>query len=86
MSDQTADSSSPIRTASTGRSSAEPQSLLQSLLKQIDEGYERGHEKLSTTLLDASVKSRVLAMLEVRHRERREPYIQQLAILQGRTQ
>jgi hypothetical protein len=86
---QTVDHSPQSSVAATGSNSAEHQSLLhsiQSVLHQIDEEYEREREKLSRTLPDASVKARVLTMLKERHRERREPYIQQLAALQGRAQ
>lgn len=63
------------------------QPLLQSLLAtlaDLDFDYEQEREKLSSTSPDTGVKSRALEKLRNRHRERREPYIQQLAILQKR--
>lgn len=63
------------------------QPLLQSLLAtlaDLDFDYEQEREKLSSTSPDTNVKSRALEKLRNRHRERREPYIQQLAILQER--
>jgi hypothetical protein len=63
------------------------QPLLQSLLAtlaDLDFDYEQQREKLSSTSPDATVRSRALEKLKNRHRERREPYIQQLTILQKR--
>jgi hypothetical protein len=63
------------------------QPLLQSLLAtlaDLDFDYEKERERLSSTSPDASIKVRALEKLKSRHRERREPYIQQLAILQKR--
>lgn len=63
------------------------QPLLQSLLAtlaDIDFDYEKEREKVSNSSPDANIKIRVLEKLKSRHRERREPYIQQLAILQRR--
>jgi len=61
------------------------QPLLQSLLAtlaDIDFEYEREREKLNKHSPDVNLKIRVLERLKAQHRERREPYIQQLAILQ----
>jgi len=63
------------------------QPLLQSLLStlaDIDFDYELEREKLSDAAQDNTLKMRALEKLKSRHRERREPYIQQLAILQRR--
>jgi hypothetical protein len=63
------------------------QPLLQSLLAtlaDLDFDYEKEREKLSKTSPDTGIKNRALEKLKNRHRERREPYIQQLAILQKR--
>ncbi|MEE1655020.1 hypothetical protein VB618_02340 [Microvirga sp. CF3062] len=63
------------------------QPLLQSLLAtlaDLDFDYEKEREKLSNTAPDASIKIRALEKLKNRHRERRDPYIQQLAVLQKR--
>jgi hypothetical protein len=56
---------------------------LQSILKQIDDEYERERDHLMETLPEASVKDRALAMLKARHLERRENYVRELAALQG---
>ena len=63
------------------------QPLLQSLLStlaDIDFDYELEREKLSNSSPDTGSKIRALEKLNARHRERREPYIQQLAVLQQR--
>jgi hypothetical protein len=63
------------------------QPLLQSLLStltNLDFEYDREREKLSRTITDVNLKIRVLEKLKQKHRERREPYIQQLALLQDR--
>ena len=63
------------------------QPLLQSLLAtlaDLDFDYEKEREKLSKASPDANIKIRALEKLKSRHRERRDPYIQQLAILQKR--
>jgi hypothetical protein len=61
--------------------------LLQSLLStlaDIDFDYEVEREKVSNTARDTNLKIRALEKLKARHRERREPYIRQLALLQQR--
>jgi hypothetical protein len=63
------------------------QPLLQSLLAtlaDIDVEYERERDRLSSRTMDGSLKTRVLAKLQQQHRERREPYIQHLTVLQER--
>lgn len=63
------------------------QPLLQSLLAtlaDIDFDYEQEREKLSNTSPDANLKIRALEKLKARHYERRQPYIQQRAVLQKR--
>jgi len=63
------------------------QPLLQSLLAtlaDIDFEYERERDTISTRTADMNLKIRLLEKLREHHRERREPYIQQLAILQER--
>ena len=54
---------------------------LQSILKQIDDEYERERDRLMRTLPEASVKDRALGMLKSRHLERRETYARELAAL-----
>ncbi|KFG69969.1 hypothetical protein JH26_07445 [Microvirga sp. BSC39] len=61
--------------------------MLQSLLAtlaDLDFNYEKEREKLSNTSPDTTIRIRALEKLKNRHRERREPYIQQLTILQKR--
>jgi uncharacterized UBP type Zn finger protein len=63
------------------------QPLLQSLLAtlaDIDFDYEQERENLSINSPDTNFKIRALEKLKARHYERRQPYIQQLAILQKR--
>jgi hypothetical protein len=63
------------------------QPLLQSLLATVanmDFEYERERDRLSASARNANLKVRVLEKLKRQHREQREPYIQQLAILQER--
>ena len=67
--------------------SPELQPLLQSLLAtlaDIDFEHERERDTISTRTTDMNLKIRLLEKLREHHRERREPYIQQLAILQER--
>ena len=63
------------------------QPLLQSLLAtlaDIDFEHERERDTISTRTADMNLKIRLLEKLREHHSERREPYIQQLAILQER--
>jgi hypothetical protein len=63
------------------------QPLLQALLAtlaDIDFDYEQEREKLCSNSPNSNIKIRALEKLKARHRERREPYIHQLAILQQR--
>ena len=78
--DQT--SSPEAETGYMGPSEVQPlMQSLQSVLKQIDDEYERERERLMRTLPEASVKDRALAMLKSRHLERRENYARELAAL-----
>ena len=63
------------------------QPLLQSLLgtlADIDFEYERECDQISSRTMDMNLKIRLLEKLKQHHRQRREPYLQQLAILQER--
>ncbi|HEV2565873.1 MAG TPA: hypothetical protein VGU19_12400 [Microvirga sp.] len=63
------------------------QPLLQSLLAtlaDIDFDYEQERAQLSRTSPDTNIKIRALEKLKARYHERRQPYVQQLAILQER--
>jgi hypothetical protein len=63
------------------------QPLLQSLLgtlADIDFEYERERDHISSHTMDMNLKIRLLEKLKQHHRERREPYLQQLAILHER--
>jgi hypothetical protein len=62
------------------------QPLLQSLLAtlaNLDFEYGQERERVVRSSPDMNVRIRALEKLKAQHRERREPYIQQLAILQG---
>jgi hypothetical protein len=59
---------------------------LQSILKQIDDEYERERDHLMRTLPEPSVKDRALAMLKSRYLERRENYVRELSALLGQPQ
>jgi hypothetical protein len=58
---------------------------LRSILKEMDDQYERERQSLIATLPNTNVKDRALAMLESRHHQRRESYSQELAVLLERT-
>ncbi len=63
------------------------QPLLQSLLgtlADIDFEYERERDTISSRTIDRNLKIRLLKKLKQHRRERREPYLQQLAILHER--
>ena len=63
------------------------QPLLQSLLgtlADIDFEYERECDQINSRTMDMNLKIRLLEKLKQHHRQRREPYLQQLAILQER--
>ena len=63
------------------------QPLLQSLLAtlaDIDFEYERECDTINGRTMDLNLKIRLLEKLKQHHRQRREPYLQQLAILQER--
>jgi hypothetical protein len=65
------------------------QPLLQSLLgtlADIDFEYERERDNVNGRAMDMNLKIRLLEKLKQHHRQRREPYLQQLAILQERIQ
>jgi hypothetical protein len=67
--------------------SPELQPLMQSLLAtlaNIDFEYELDVSKLNRNSIDASLKARVSEKLKERHRERRDPYVRQLAGLEQR--
>ncbi|WP_230533286.1 hypothetical protein [Microvirga roseola] len=67
--------------------SSDLQPLLQSLLStlaNIDFEYECEREKIGKSSPDINFKIRILERLKAQHRERREPYIRQLAVLQER--
>ncbi|MCG7391809.1 hypothetical protein MHY87_02680 [Microvirga sp. ACRRW] len=53
-------------------------------LTNLDFAYEREREQLNLSALNAKDHARALMKLQENHRERRLPYLQQLAILQER--
>jgi hypothetical protein len=59
------------------------QALL-STLADIDFDYEIERDRVNNTSPDNNLKIKALEKLKARHRERREPYIRQLALLQQR--
>ena len=59
------------------------QSLL-AILVNLDFEYERERDRLKASRADPDAKDRALRRLEERHRERRAPYLQQLARLEDR--
>lgn len=65
----------------------ELQPLLQSLLAtlaDIDFAFERDLEAARAASTEENLKRRIIERLVARHRERREPYVQQLTTLQCR--
>jgi hypothetical protein len=61
------------------------QPLLQSLLGTLaDIDFEHERDTINSSTMDTNLKIRVLEKLREHHRQRREPYLQQLAILQER--
>jgi hypothetical protein len=54
---------------------------LRSILREIDDEYERECENLRRTLPNTNVKDRTLAMLKARHQQRRETYARELSAL-----
>jgi hypothetical protein len=77
-------SSTKAETSYTGPLELQPlMQSLQSILKQIDDEYERERDHLMRTLPEASVKDRAFTMLKSRHHARRENYARELAALQG---
>ena len=82
--------SQPVQQASLPKMySPDLQPLLQSLLgtlADIDFEHEREHDMVTRSTHEVNLKRRVLEKLKQHHRERREPYIQQLALLQERIQ
>ena len=80
---------SPHTAETAFRSPSELEPLVQSLqsvLKQIDDEYERERNRLSQALPDTCVKDRALVMLKARHQDRRENYVRELAALIGQPQ
>ncbi|MGF9758276.1 hypothetical protein AAII07_24045 [Microvirga sp. 0TCS3.31] len=78
------DSSPEDETSFRGLAELQPLMLsLQSILKQIDDEYERERDRLMRTLPETSAKDRALAMLQSRHLERRKTYVRELAALIG---
>ncbi len=55
-------------------------------LTNLDFAYEREREKLTASRLNPRDHARAQEKLRQNHRERRSPYLQQLAILQERMQ
>jgi hypothetical protein len=63
------------------------QSLLQFLLStlaDIDFAYESDLDVVQNSTTDEVLKRKVLGKLQQQHRERREPYLRQLSVLEER--
>ena len=58
--------------------------MLLGTLADIDFEYERECGNINCRAMDMNLKIRLLEKLKQHHRQRREPYLQQLAILQER--
>ena len=89
MTTQTLDRASRREADTSFREPSELQPLVQSLqsvLKQIDDEYERERNRPSQTLPDTCVKDRALVMLKARHQDRRDNYVRELAALVGQPQ
>jgi hypothetical protein len=65
------------------------QPLMQSLLAtlaDIDFAHDCELERIESGSGDRSIKARVRSALNERHRQQRDPYVQQLGLLQARIQ
>jgi hypothetical protein len=86
MAGNKSDSAQSARLSSLPRMySSDLQPLLQSLLAtlaDIDFEHERECDNISSRTMDMNLKIRLLEKLKQHHRQRREPYLQHLAILQ----
>ena len=72
---------------SRGSTLPDVQPLLQSLLAtlaDLDFDYERERERISRSTEDSNLRVRLLRKLADKHRERRDPYIRHLTVLQAR--
>jgi hypothetical protein len=58
--------------------------VLLSTLADIDFAYESDAEVVRSSAADDAIKHRVLAKLAQQHREKREPYLRQIAALEDR--
>jgi hypothetical protein len=56
--------------------------LLLSILADIDFKYEEGCARIRRRIKNLNLRIRLLERCRQRHRQRREPYLQQLALLQ----
>jgi hypothetical protein len=74
-------------TSFRGPSELQPLVLsLRSVLKQINDEYERERDKLTQTLPTTNARDRALAMLRAHYHDRRENYVRELAALIEPTQ
>jgi len=61
------------------------QPLLQTLLGTLaDFEYEHERDNINCRTMDMNLKIRLLEKLKQHHRQRREPYLQQLAVVEER--
>jgi hypothetical protein len=54
------------------------------MLADLDLEYERERDRVSSAAMDSGLKARAIRRLEERYRERREPYIRHLTVIQDR--
>jgi hypothetical protein len=88
VTDQKASSATPIRNSVGCDAALEDHPLVKalcSILKELDEQYERERQNLITTLPDNSSKDRALAVLESQYLQRRENYLRELIALRERS-
>jgi hypothetical protein len=53
-------------------------------LADLDFDFERERERVSSSTKDPKLREPLLRKVEERHRERREPYVRHLTLLQAR--
>src|SRR3954467_10739598 len=88
MPDQTTDSPPAGSAEAAHRQALHRQPVVQSLrdtLASLDAAYEQERENLDRVLTDPDLKKVMQEKLRERHRRQRDPYLQQLTILQQRS-
>jgi hypothetical protein len=89
MHDQRSDSVINLQACAPRVYAADVEPLLRSLLATLAD-MEFAHEsevaKVNGSAAHPAMKCKLIARLDERHRERRKPYVQELALLQSRIQ